>query len=230
MHRHTSSLLLILGLAATALPRAGAEDKAPRATPPGQTHEHAAQQPAGSMAQQAAASLRRLKEGNERFAGGKTVTRVLDVATRARLAQGQQPMAAILACADSRVPPEFLFDQSLGDLFVIRVAGNVTSTGALGSLEYAVEHLKVPLIVVVGHTNCGAVRAAVEGADPDGFLGLLLRDVHIGRNLPQDRKEAVAAGVRANVLTHAGELTKRSGILQEAVRAGRVRVGQRAPR
>jgi carbonic anhydrase len=95
-------------------------------------------------------------------------------ARQRQLVAGQHPFAVILGCADSRVPPELLFDQGLGDLFVIRVAGNIVDDVVLGSLEYAVEHLGTKLIVVLGHEKCGAVSAAVEGGGADGHLNALV--------------------------------------------------------
>ena len=97
-----------------------------------------------------------LKEGNERFATDRLEHKDMGAARRTELTAGQHPFAAVLSCADSRVPPEIVFDQGLGDLFVVRVAGNVGEPFALGSIDYAVEHLHVPLIVVLGHEKCGA--------------------------------------------------------------------------
>ena len=107
-------------------------------------------------------ALRRLKEGNARFARGEPAQRPPRPDQLARLAEGQQPFATILGCSDSRVPPEMLFDQGLGDLFIVRVAGNVMSTEILGSLGYALAHLRTPLFVVLGHEGCGAVQAALR--------------------------------------------------------------------
>ena len=105
----------------------------------------------------------RLIAGNMRFVQGLFQGRnLLDL--RSTLTRGQQPEAAVLCCSDSRVPAEIIFDQSLGDLFVVRTAGLVLEPTSIGSLEYAVEHLGVSLIVVLGHTRCGAVRAAAESA------------------------------------------------------------------
>jgi carbonic anhydrase len=101
-----------------------------------------------------------LREGNERYLKGELSDKGTYQADRNFLKDGQNPFAAILTCADSRVPPEIFFDQKLGDIFVVRNAGNIADTTALGSLEYAVEILKVRLIVVCGHTQCGAVMAA----------------------------------------------------------------------
>src|SRR6476646_2931873 len=107
-------------------------------------------------------ALLRLKEGNERFVAG--TARFIDVKKEilADLLKGQHPYATILCCSDSRVPPELIFDAGFGELFIIRVAGNVISPEVAGSLQYAGRHLQTPLFVVLGHTNCGAVAAAIE--------------------------------------------------------------------
>src|SRR5215470_2582834 len=107
-------------------------------------------------------ALRRLVAGNERFLSGEARPPRLTPEMLADLAQGQQPYATILGCSDSRVPPEIIFDADLGDLFVIRVAGNVVSAEVLGSLQYAALHLETPLFVVLGHEGCGAVAAALD--------------------------------------------------------------------
>jgi carbonic anhydrase len=104
--------------------------------------------------------MARLREGNHRFAAGEPLLADSSPPRRAHLASGQSPAVAVLACSDSRVAPELIFDQGLGELFVVRVAGNVVDDAVLGSLEYAVEHLGVRLIVVLGHSGCGAVTAA----------------------------------------------------------------------
>jgi carbonic anhydrase len=107
-------------------------------------------------------ALARLVAGNERFRRGEARSGKLQRETLADLVRGQQPFATILGCSDSRVPPEWVFDAGLGDLFVVRVAGNVVSQETAGSLEYAGAHLQTPLFVVLGHEGCGAVRAALE--------------------------------------------------------------------
>ncbi|HNQ78475.1 MAG TPA: carbonic anhydrase [Acidobacteriota bacterium] len=96
---------------------------------------------------------------------------------RAEIAKGQHPFAVVVGCSDSRVPPELLFDQGLGDLFVVRLAGNILSDEALGSIEYAVDHLNVRYLMVLGHQRCGAVEAAVKGGHAEGQIGSLLRAV-----------------------------------------------------
>lgn len=112
-----------------------------------------------------------LIEGNRRFALDNPLSKDLSSTRRGELKSGQHPFAVIVSCSDSRVPPELLFDQALGDLFVIRVAGNVVTPVEVGSIEYAVEHLKVPLVVVLGHEGCGAVTAAVQGGENHGRIG-----------------------------------------------------------
>jgi carbonic anhydrase len=107
-------------------------------------------------------ALLRLKAGNERFVAGTARFPTMQKEILIDLAKGQHPYATILSCSDSRVPPELIFDAGFGELFIIRVAGNVVSPEVAGSLQYAGRHLKTPLFVVLGHTNCGAVAAAVE--------------------------------------------------------------------
>ncbi len=107
-------------------------------------------------------ALQRLVDGNERFLSGTTRWDRVTVASLATLSSGQQPFATIFGCSDSRVPPELVFDAGLGELFVVRVAGNVMSSEVAGSLQYAGSHLRTPLFVVLGHDGCGAVAAALE--------------------------------------------------------------------
>ena len=111
-----------------------------------------------------------LKSGNARFVSG-TLTPKNDYATlREQLSTGQHPFAVVLCCSDSRVAPEIIFDQKLGGLFVIRNAGNIVDEEVLGSIEYAVEHLETPLVVVMGHSACGAVTATCQGGDLPGHI------------------------------------------------------------
>ena len=166
-----------------------------------------------------ATALHRLKDGNARFAADKPARKDIGARRRAELAKGQRPFAVILTCSDSRVAPELIFDQGLGDLFVLRVAGNVTDPVVLGSIEYAVEHLKTPLIVVLGHEACGAVKAAMDGGHAEGNLGKLIRHVHVG-----DGKADVTAAVRANVVYQAGQLTRQSTLLKDFVSGKRARI------
>ena len=107
-------------------------------------------------------ALQRLIDGNERFLRGESRVAGLSRETMAEMARGQRPFATILGCSDSRVAPELIFDAGLGELFVIRVAGNVLSAEVAGSMQYAVSHLRTPLVVVLGHEGCGAIQAALE--------------------------------------------------------------------
>jgi|SoiMethySBSTD1v2_1073268.scaffolds.fasta_scaffold570373_2 carbonic anhydrase len=121
--------------------------------------------------------LERLKLGNARFQAGSSAHFNQDRDRRLDLARGQHPFALVVGCADSRVPPEILFDQGLGDLFVVRVAGEVLDDLALASVEYAVEHLDVRTIVVLGHERCGAVQATLEGGELPGHMKYLARAI-----------------------------------------------------
>ena len=118
-----------------------------------------------SEAVTAEAALARLKYGNARFVGGNATRPRQDTERRKELAAGQHPHATILSCVDSRVPPEIVFDHGLGDLFVIRTAGQVVDHAVLGSIQYGVHELHIPLLVVMGHSKCGAVKATVEAVE-----------------------------------------------------------------
>lgn len=145
----------------------------------------------GQQGMSADESLARLLEGNDRYVKHKEQHPDESMARRKELISGQHPFAVILGCSDSRVPPELLFDQGLGDLFVIRVAGNIVDDAVLGSIEYAVVHLGTKLIVVLGHEKCGAVSAAVEGGNPPGHLKTLVDAIKVSvdetANTPGDR-------------------------------------------
>lgn len=136
-------------------------------------------------------ALARLLEGNQRYLRHKERHPDQSRARQQELVEGQHPFAVILGCADSRVPPELLFDQGLGDLFVIRVAGNIVDDAILGSIEYAFLHLGTKLILVLGHEKCGAVSAAVEGGEAAGHLTALVAaiqpSVSATANAPGDK-------------------------------------------
>jgi len=142
-----------------------------------------------------------------------------------QLVSGQHPHAEILSCSDSRVPPEIVFDQGLGDLFIIRVAGNVASDTEIGSLEYGAEHLHIPLLVVLGHESCGAVTAAVQGGPPEGHIAALVDlikpAVEKTRGMPGD---PVANTVRINVEMVVKQLRSSAPILSELVAHGKLRI------
>jgi carbonic anhydrase len=122
-------------------------------------------------------ALSLLKAGNERFTNSKVSAGKPVADRRAETAKDQHPFAIIVGCADSRTAPEIIFDQNIGDLFVVRTAGNLVDDYALGSIEYAVEHLGTRLIVVLGHARCGAVKAALAGGSAPGHINSLVRDI-----------------------------------------------------
>src|SRR5258708_555531 len=174
-------------------------------------------QPAGEQAKGPTSdqALKMLQDGNERFVKETLEKKDLGSTQRTKLAMGQHPFAIVLTCADSRVAPELIFNQGLGDLFVVRVAGNITDPLILGSIEYAAEHLHVPLIVVLGHEKCGAVSAALsKGHFPDN-IEKLLKLVHVGSDLPPDPARAMNLAVKNNVLFHAAKITDHSDTLKK---------------
>lgn len=167
---------------------------------------------------------RTLVNGNKRFVEGKQKHPHESLEWRQSLVNGQHPFAVILSCADSRVSPELVFDEGLGDLFVIRTAGEVLDTAVIGSIEYAIEHLGVPLIVVVGHESCGAVGAAIElvngNAELSGDIATLVRAVEATvRSVPpnNDPKAFFAACVAEQARRSAAYLLERSNIVRDAV-------------
>jgi len=150
--------------------------------------------------------LARLRAGNQRFLQGKTRHAHESADWRKMLTAGQHPFVTLLCCSDSRVPPELVFDQGFGDLFVIRVAGNVIAADVLGSIQYAVRHLGTPLLVVMGHEECGAVTAAVESIDGKGrepkYIDALVKLIEPGlAELPRNlnHEDRIKAAVEANV-------------------------------
>ncbi|NPV63045.1 MAG: carbonic anhydrase [Methanotrichaceae archaeon] len=122
-------------------------------------------------------AMQMLVEGNERFASGNATHPHQSSLRLAEVTSGQHPFAIVVGCSDSRVPPEIIFDQGIGDLFIIRTAGQVLDDAAVASIEYAVEHLGVPLVAVLGHDSCGAVTAVVAGGDAPGHLGSLVEAI-----------------------------------------------------
>jgi carbonic anhydrase len=151
-------------------------------------------------------ALNRLKEGNARFVGGHARFPTVQKEVLAELAKGQRPFATILGCSDSRVPPELVFDAAFGELFVIRVAGNVLGPAIVGTLQYAGTHLHTPLFIVLGHEGCGAVEAAiaekVHGTRHRSRIALLLKNIvpaldHLDQTLPP--AALLSAAVEANV-------------------------------
>jgi carbonic anhydrase len=160
-------------------------------------------------------ALARLKEGNRRFAQGKVRHAHEAADWRKQLMAGQRPIATILGCSDSRVPVELVFDQGFGDLFVIRVAGNVISDETIGSIGYALRHLKTPLLVIMGHEGCGAVSAALDALSGDAlqakYIQSLVRHIEPAVKRLDAKLEGEArlsAAVEANVRWSAEQLSR----------------------
>ena len=151
-----------------------------------------------------------------------------NAARRAELAETQQPFATILSCSDSRVPPEFVFDRGLGKLFVIRVAGNVADTDEIGTIEYGIGHLRTPVLLVMGHTSCGAVKAVVSNAEVGGSIPRLIDNIVPA--VLRAKEEAtspegiVDAAVRANVWVAIEDIFRRSEEVRHLARQGHLRV------
>ena len=174
-------------------------------------------------------ALRRLVEGNERFVAGRTVSCDLRAQVR-ETADGQAPYAAIVGCIDSRVPPELVFDQRLGDVFCARIAGNFINDDILGSLEFSTRLSGAKLIVVLGHSECGAIKGAIDGAKL-GYLTAMLRNFAPAIKATRPNGEASAknaAYVQAVAETHAklaaAQLTSRSEVLRGLVEQRKLRV------
>jgi carbonic anhydrase len=166
-----------------------------------------------------------LKEGNERFVAGQPEHPSQGIEDRARLAGEQRPTAVVFGCADSRVAAEIIFDQGLGDMFVVRTAGHVIDSAVLGSIEYAVGVLNVPLIAVLGHDSCGAVKATLaaldEGLVPGGYIRDLVERVTpsilLGRRDGLTRVDEFEA---RHVIETGSQLLARSALINERVAAG----------
>jgi carbonic anhydrase len=175
-------------------------------------------------------ALRALKSGNSRFFSGQARRPELSAAERRAQILGQTPFAVVLGCSDSRVPTEIIFDQSLGSLFITRVAGNIVDVATTGSIEYAVEHLKTHLVVVLGHEGCGAVKAALLPAatrsrETPNIQALLNQIAPSVANLPaiRDEKARMREAVIANVRRQVANL-KRQPAIQAATMSNRIAV------
>jgi carbonic anhydrase len=175
--------------------------------------------------------LQELKQGNKRFVNGRSVHPRMSLARlRETSSEGQHPFACILSCADSRVPPETVFDQGVGDLFAVRVAGNVANNDEIASLEYGIEHLNVSVVVVLGHTACGAVRAVVNEDRVPTTIAQLVK--HIGEAVLRTRrynptlkgKDLVEESVRVNVWESVEDMLRGSEMIAARVRTGMLRV------
>ena len=236
---HASRLLraaLILLLAQMGPASYGSDHHGSAPPPAAPAHAAAAphsEHPVGAAPE---AVLAQLKEGNSRFEAGKLSHPHADVDYRKQLSGGQHPEAIILSCSDSRVAPELLFDKGLGDLFVVRDAGNILGAAAVASMEYAVEHLGSRLIVVMGHESCGAVKAALStppgksagSPDLDSLVATIQGNLEAEgkdgwRSIASEDK-TLRGHVSHNVNAVAKRLTERSKIIRNAVETGKVKI------
>jgi carbonic anhydrase len=219
---------------APARPRPKAKPKAKPAAPPA-ADPHAAAQPVAHAAEPAVPpeeALARLMSGNGRYVDGYAAHPHADRPRRMEVAAGQRPFAVILACADSRVAPELIFDQGLGDLFVIRVAGNVVDDAVLASIEYAVIHLGSTLVMALGHERCGAVKATVDALagrgspeDQDTRIGALAALIAPAvRAVPAGVLDPLDAAVSLNAANAAAEIFAGSRPLRTRVLAGQLKI------
>lgn len=169
-----------------------------------------------------------LMAGNKRFMAGKPQAHNL-VQTRQELAKGQHPKVIVLGCADSRLSPELIFDKSLGNLFVVRTAGNIADPVALGSMEYAAEHLHASVLVVMGHEKCGAVGAAASGekmptANLQAIVDMIRPAVEQVKSQATSSDQLVSLAVESNVHQSVKDVLQRSPILQKEASAGKLTV------
>lgn len=183
----------------------------------------AAELPTSSLSPEAA--LEKLLAGNQRFVQhqlrhpDQSEVRVHEVA------QAQHPFVTILSCADSRVPGEIVFDQGIGDIFDVRIAGNIATPEAIGSIEYAAVLLSTPLLMVLGHERCGAVTAAVQGEALPGEIGSFVKAILPAVDRVKNQSgDAVENAVVANVLYQIEQLQQRSALLAERVQAGTLKI------
>ena len=174
-------------------------------------------------------TLALLQEGNERFVSGSLKHPNTDAAHRLATAiDGQEPFVTVLACSDSRVPVELIFDRGVGEIFTIRVAGNVADTDEIATIEYGVGHLNTPLVVVMGHTRCGAVTAVVKGVELDGLLPQLVDNIKPAadraRHEGGEESVIIANAIKANVWQSISDLLRRSTVVRKELEAGSVSV------
>jgi carbonic anhydrase len=212
--KHSARLLAGAAVALAALSaRLPAADDPPNSTP------------ANQAAPTPDEALQRLKEGNARFVADMPKEAEPGSKRRIELSQGQRPIAVVLTCSDSRAAPEFIFDKGLGVLFVVRVAGNVGGPEVYASIEYAVAELKTPLVVVLGHTRCGAVAAALKAKDPPSeFLRQLVSQIRTGGDSAGAPRDAVDAAARNNARHQAALLPRQSRIVEDFVAGGRAKI------
>ncbi len=169
--------------------------------------------------------LERLIQGNQRYTTSTTVCHEDWTAKRSALLENQKPFAVIVACSDSRVPPEIVFDQSLGDLFVVRVAGNIVDDFAIGSIEYGVNVLGANLVLVLGHSNCGAVNAALKGMKFDNHIQEVVNAIHPAIVATKgDSGNLLEKAIKANVKIVEQKLKSSKPLLAKLLAKGTLRI------
>jgi len=171
-------------------------------------------------------ALQKLMEGNQRYVEAKMKNPRQGAERREELTQGQNPFAVVLGCSDSRVPPEVIFDRGLGDLFVVRVAGNTVGNLGLGSIEYATQILGAPLILVLGHDQCGAVDAVLKGKPLPGHIQELADHLRPALKVEACQKEKVPleCSINANVDSNVAQLIGSGPVLAPLIKAGKLKV------
>lgn len=170
-------------------------------------------------------ALDKLLDGNKRFVDSKSVHPDQAMKRVIEISKAQHPFAVIIACSDSRVSPEVIFDQGLGDIFVIRDAGNVLDNEVIGSIEYAVEHLNVPLVLVLGHEKCGAVTAAISGHKAEGHIESLVKRILPAMKIAKTQKgDLLDNTIRENVKLEVKALKKSQPIIYKLVEEGKVQI------
>lgn len=183
--------------------------------------------PRPAIAARSESPLEKLLAGNERFSNQHSIHPDEDLQHLKEAAKGQHPFAAVICCSDSRVAPELVFDQGIGDLFVIRTAGNIISGVELGSIEYAIEHLHVPLILVLGHENCGAIKAFIDNDNAPGHIKDIidsLQEEHEIQTVPANDANRVDAYVRANVAHGITKLRNESALIKEKLATNQITI------
>ena len=197
---------VVVVVVSAAFVAAGAEGPEPARTPP--------------------QALGLLKAGNDRFVRNASTPVSLSVNRRQELAAGQHPYAMVLSCVDSRVPPEYVFNVGLGDIFVVRTAGEVIDKSILASVEYGAEHLHIPLLVVMGHESCGAVTAAAQAKDEptSPSMTYLLKAIQAARRQPKQEREEIKGLILANVEQVINDAMTGSPLLQRMVDTGELGV------
>lgn len=171
-------------------------------------------------------ALQLLKEGNQRFMSGQSIKPHQDINRIKEVASGQYPFATILGCSDSRVPNEIIFDQGVGDLFIVRTAGQVSTYASWGSIEFAEEILGTKLIVVLGHTQCGAVSAAVKLPEVPGHIVTLINAIKpaVEKAKAKHPEDLIDASIRENILTQVEQLKNLEPVLAKRVREGSIQI------